>query len=219
MNNNFHKSKNRVRKTFNVAMLSVFLLGAGVSVSTHSFAQNKTAEIVFWESVEKMNTIDGYLAYLEKYPKGDFSSLAAVKIKSMIPANSSPTVKQENPKDAVSSSAVSSSVPGEYKAKFHWKKGAYNSYYTEELFCETVIKIEENYLIKEKKITCPYDRQPTTEWYFRGEANKEGKIPKSKVWHAYNIGEYYMSGNTNKIQSNKESKSWWNLYIDLQKIN
>lgn len=213
------KYRNRFLILFTFGFLISFGHVPGV-FNDRAYAQTESAEIVFWRSVEKMETLEGYMAYLDKYPDGEFAPLAAVKIKSLIPT-SPQTQQPKSNQPAVDASRGKSveigSIPGKYKMKLFWKKGEYSSYHVDSLTCETYITVRNDLKVPETKITCPSTRGPDSPWYYRGEVQDTGKVEKFKVWHAYGLGEYYLKGNVQKMQSNRKSKSAWNLFVEMTK--
>jgi hypothetical protein len=210
--NNYYPIK--LHSWISVVIISLFIFSA----SSNYCKASDESDSLFWRSVEEIDTIEGYLAYLEKFPEGIFSSLAAIKMKSKI-GNLHNEETSKNGTEEKIQNLEEVSVAGRYKAKFLWKKGAYNSYSASSGFCETIIEIRDDFKINEKIITCPgVAGRAESQWYYRGTANKEGEIPEFKVWHAYGTGEYYMMGNVNKISVKKENKIWWNLSIILEKV-
>ena len=197
-------------------IITAFLLILLISFPKITLA-NTDAEIAFWNSVEKMDTYAGYTAYLEQYPNGKFSKLAAIKIKSALSSETEKVTPRTKPASAADP-AASETIPGIYNATFTWEKAKNNSYGGKpKIVCQTKIEINSDLVVNEKKISCP-GWNGYTEWYYRGEFGKDGNSKRFKVNHAYGRGEYYLKGNTQGLRPTKISVSWWNLYIIMEKM-
>ena len=85
-------------------IITAFLLILLISFPKITLA-NTDAEIAFWNSVEKMDTYAGYTAYLEQYPNGKFSKLAAIKIKSALSSETEKVTPRTKPASAADPAA------------------------------------------------------------------------------------------------------------------
>jgi hypothetical protein len=72
-----------------------------------------SAEVLLWQSVERLKTAEAYRAYLEQYPAGQFSSIAKLQLAALTPrpvsgagAPSTPAPKPQEPSAAASAAAL-----------------------------------------------------------------------------------------------------------------
>lgn len=62
---------------------TVFLAGAAAPAITPT--DPAAIELAFWQSTERVNTVEAYRAYLERYPGGQFAALAGLKLRPVAP--------------------------------------------------------------------------------------------------------------------------------------
>ncbi len=97
-----------MRRAFSV-LLSGCLLLALTPAPSYS---DDTAEIAFWNSIKDSKNPAELKAYIDKYPKGNFTDLAKIRIEGLQPkpSSSTPTSKPETP--AVKWAALSFTANG-----------------------------------------------------------------------------------------------------------
>lgn len=205
----------KIRKS--LFRITFALIGVMLTVQVFGLTSVKaddSAEIVFWKSIEKIDTLEAYRVYLDRYPNGSFSMIADIKIRNLTKRSEE---KQTNNASG-NMPTVSKKIPGAYKAKFRWIKGKHNHGYggKQTFTCDVDLVIDAQLSVPERKIQCP-GWAGYTEWYYRGKFNPDGTVKTFRVNHAYGTGRYSLMGSTKGMKPRKINNLWWNLYIDLEK--